>query len=512
MGESLFRYLWGEGLPDGVALLVWTMPNKASIWCWSIEDAEAAVARWHEAKMEVYYGIGLVSDPDAISRRKGIQVNHIRGDASDILYIPGLWADIDFKNVAEAEALQELSQMDRPPTLVIHSGHGLHVYWLFHEPLRIENTGFWESVSRGWQKHVATRLHTKLDAAWDLPRVLRVPGTINYKAQPVPVQFHSVDGPRYSPEEFTEYAVESPTAHAEVGDFEVKDDPYVDMIKFDALRDDPKFSATWEYRRRDLGDDSPSGYDLSLASFALAAGWGEQETVNLLVWWRKRHGLEIKRHDYYRRTLERAGSVTRTGKDVLANKDDALAVISERWGVPVTHFVHYKGDISVYELHVDGQEPVVIGSERDLLSQTSVRSAVLKAAGIVLPKLRNAAWEAQLQSLMQAKEEMLIGVEAVARFWYAEVVTLYLEQYRPVDVHDENYNESILNGEPVIVGEEICITSKRFARWLHRQYGETATPREMAANFPRYGWRPVKVNTAGGKSSRSYWAVKSAPL
>ena len=72
---------------------------------------------------------------------------------------------------------------------------------------------------------------------------------------------------------------------------------------------DPAFLATWEHKRRDLSDESPSGYDLALASRAAAAGWTDEEVANLLVAFRRRHGLDVAkaiREDYLAHTIARA--------------------------------------------------------------------------------------------------------------------------------------------------------------------------------------------------------------
>ncbi len=69
----------------------------------------------------------------------------------------------------------------------------------------------------------------------------------------------------------------------------------------------PKFALTYDRKRTDLADQSPSAYDLSLASFAVQAGWTDQDIVNLLIQSRRTHGDDLKlRRDYYERTLAKA--------------------------------------------------------------------------------------------------------------------------------------------------------------------------------------------------------------
>jgi hypothetical protein len=51
--------------------------------------------------------------------------------------IPGLWVDIDFKDLPNGheDALALIEKFPLKPSLVVWSGHGLHLYWLFHEPI-----------------------------------------------------------------------------------------------------------------------------------------------------------------------------------------------------------------------------------------------------------------------------------------------------------------------------------------------------------------------------------------
>ena len=76
----------------------------------------------------------------------------------------------------------------------------------------------------------------------------------------------------------------------------------------DALLDlHPKFKDPWDRNRPDIPDQSPSAYDMSLATLTAIAGWSDQEIVDLLIAWRRKHGIEAKlRKDYYDTTLRKA--------------------------------------------------------------------------------------------------------------------------------------------------------------------------------------------------------------
>ena len=56
-----------------------------------------------------------------------------------------------------------------------------------------------------------------------------------------------------------------------------------------------------------MTDQSPSAYNMSMATMAMQAGWSDQEVVNLLICWRRKHGHDLKlRENYYLMTLDKA--------------------------------------------------------------------------------------------------------------------------------------------------------------------------------------------------------------
>jgi hypothetical protein len=194
--------------PDGY-LLLWTLQDKHSYWhSATTPEAIAAQVSALPSSLDVYFGAGL--SPQVYGSNQ-------RCPADSIAAIPGVWADFDFlspghkkKNLPpnEGAILELLDQAELPPTISVHSGHGLQCYWLFTEPFRFSNeldreigatlTRRWNNTlrilsrSRGWD----------MDATHDLARVLRVPGSWNNKAEPKPVLIVTMnDAIRYTRDE-----------------------------------------------------------------------------------------------------------------------------------------------------------------------------------------------------------------------------------------------------------------------------------------------------------------------
>lgn len=171
--------------------------------------AERGVAVSEEA--DVYFALGL--------RRKNLGPRK-RGAADDVCALPGFWLDLDVVGPGHEkdklpqnfdEALEFLEELPLEPSYIVHSGGGLHVYWLFRELWTFDSAKEREeaaSASEGWQNFIVERGRFKgwdLDDTKDLARVLRLPGTLNRKPQlpqPQPVYILRATGTRFNPSDF----------------------------------------------------------------------------------------------------------------------------------------------------------------------------------------------------------------------------------------------------------------------------------------------------------------------
>jgi P4 family phage/plasmid primase-like protien len=102
------------------------------------------------------------------------------GTLENCLALTALYVDIDFKVLPEPEARAQLERFPFPPSLVVQTGGGLHVYFLLREPLELPAD---EPIARGALRRLAIALGADLSAA-ECARVLRLPGTFNYKYAP----------------------------------------------------------------------------------------------------------------------------------------------------------------------------------------------------------------------------------------------------------------------------------------------------------------------------------------
>lgn len=143
----------------------------------------AKTARWFPAGADlfvpqvaqnVYFGV----HPTAKQKR-----SNERGRTEDVCALNALFGDFDH---ASLDDLNDL--LPRPSVCISSGGEGCyHAYWLLDQPAAVtdENRARLASIQKGWVSYIGA------DAgASDLARVLRLPGTKNYKYDPPrPVEF-----------------------------------------------------------------------------------------------------------------------------------------------------------------------------------------------------------------------------------------------------------------------------------------------------------------------------------
>jgi hypothetical protein len=189
-----------EGAPEGVVFFTALGPNGSvhSLASREADRIEAFLQRHDKAGAGLYFCVGTLRD-GAAGRSK-----------SNVGWIIGLHADIDFKDhdYTPEEIQRRLDQALVPASLVIGTGGGLHCYWLFHEA----EAATPEMVARveAALRRLADHLGGDPQCA-EISRLMRVPGTVNYKRE-VPVAVRVLqDQPaaRYELAELEEWLAEA---------------------------------------------------------------------------------------------------------------------------------------------------------------------------------------------------------------------------------------------------------------------------------------------------------------
>lgn len=285
----------------------WFMPTEIGI-----QDAVAAAIR---QGTDVYFHC-TTHDPSR---------TELRGNNQSAVSLTCLWADID---VAEAGkdngkkypprelAIECLRDLATPPSILVHSGNGLHAYWLLTAAVDASDH---KGLTGAWQRYLQSKLVEPttgesyvIDPTGDLARLLRMPGTLNSTGgRPVRIETLNADR-RHNVDDLMKLAAEfaAPRQGQDryiVGAITLDPAAEPPSTKFAELATKAKFMDTWEHRRSDLSDPSQSTYDMSLAALAVRASWPDQEIADLIIANRRHQNQDLKlRIDYYTQTIGKA--------------------------------------------------------------------------------------------------------------------------------------------------------------------------------------------------------------
>lgn len=555
--------------PEHLHALIWTAPAKQSLWVAQINTwdalAEQVVALGDTS--DTYLGMGwAIQDYGAKRRAK----------ATEVAGIAGFWSDIDLAGPAHKKANlpptleAALHLLDRDPdipqvTFYVHSGHGLHAYWLFDQPWIFHDSGERQTAMlavRRWHarlKDVFAREGWELDAVSDLSRVLRVPGSLNHKlpddVRPVTLEIvDPVDGAWYRPDDFTpggRFTMPVPVPGEPAGPHAIQiDSPAVEAAtrilsgedtgdgtgvaiditvqppfeKWDALQDsDVKVRLSWERKRKDLGDQSPSSYDMSLASFAAAARWTDAEITALLVQHRRKHGDDLKRPDYYERTIRRARTDIEKAhaadivEDISAGegpadpderKRVALVALSKLFEMEVVGLIEYDYDPARYRLEarIEGRtKGIMLGESSTLCSQQRMRERIFQMTKHALPDFKSAEWRRIVNVMGRCVTTVDVGDDATeegtARGWLSD----YLVNHPVL----EDRTTALQQQQPFIEEGAVHVMGLDLRRWLRASAAEKLSSKEMGTTLRMYGCVPTTfpVDIGDLRTTRQVWRV-----
>ncbi len=182
---DFFQIIYGTALDCKHVLTIWDRQTRDTVVFFDTSDPlQKYIDKCLSKQRDVYFGVCLRTD-----NLTG------RGKAEHCITLPGFWLDIDIASPGHsaanlpqtvAEAFEILSQGPKP-SLVVHTGGGLHAYWLFTTPLELTtpaDRAQWNKNAKNFQVPYINYAKTRgwhLDQTGDLARILRVPGTTNFK-------------------------------------------------------------------------------------------------------------------------------------------------------------------------------------------------------------------------------------------------------------------------------------------------------------------------------------------
>jgi hypothetical protein len=203
--RALYGYDNGGDAPGWLA--VFELPSRHVTWFTGDDlfGAAPATIGAMTVSSNVYVGVCL----------QRAQLADGRGRADTVLTMPGVWFDLDIVGPHHKtdklprttdEALDFVVGLPLRPTLVVHSGGGLQLYWLFDmlEVIQDErDRAHATQLSNDVQQFIIDRGREygwRFDNTADLARILRPAGTMNRKSYPpTPVRMLDLSAGRYAP-------------------------------------------------------------------------------------------------------------------------------------------------------------------------------------------------------------------------------------------------------------------------------------------------------------------------
>lgn len=550
------EWVFGDALDANHLVVIWLLPSKRSKFFDNVEAA-ARYAIEEADSSDVYFGVGLLRQ----APKRG------RGKLTDVAGIGGMWADIDVAGPGHLrtdlppsfdDARSMIDDVGPRPSVIVDSGHGMHVYWLFPEPWLFDDdkerkdagqfsAHWWATVAA-----VAARRGWRVDPAHDLTRVLRLPGTFNRKSKDDIREVALIEPRRGEPGRWSWLDLDPYLIAQEFAPGAVTDRPYdpVDAIvlrpdagppneKIERLCEvDRKFKLTWAHRRTDLKDSTASSYDMALADILVIAGWSDQEIADAIIAWRRKHMEKPKkalRRDYIMRTLAKArhGMASEAALAQLALEGPprperpadapagAPAVISDEkrraWlqlaseavGVKITRVIKQGAENSTYAFVLGDQREVVVGPIANLLNPNRVRERVADIAGTVMGRVTMPRWDS-ISSGLLAVAIVVENLESSTKQRVHDWVHRYLTEQSSQIFPEPDWKKALIHNDPFFRDKMIFVHAPSVARFIRMADAAKVEDRDMWTGLRQLGFKNLRVSarlaTGEDPTTRSYWA------
>jgi len=526
-----------EGWHEENHVLIWKLQGKESMWGKSSDELLHAIDITLKPSSDLFVGVGLSPENFGPDRRC---------PADKTAGLLGFVADIDIRHSVHAQealpasqeaALELLKAMPLASTLVTHSGHGLQAWWCFNEPWIFdddEERKQAQQLAADWGatiREIAQRRNYSLDSTHDLARVMRLPGTINNKDEPVPVRLLKTDGPRWNPPYDFEEVVLVAGAIIKPA---TKKSPHFQLLanaeppagKLTALlANHPKFADSWNHTREDLRDTSPSGYDLSLASIAALAEWEPQEIINLLLAHRRNYKADLKldRHDYYQHTLDTAFAPLKrrvvAAKPKIETEEERVRAIKDvgrELNINLLEIEHIEGERPLLRFHIIKLEHLIkveLDATRVKHSEVYVQKMIYGHTGedvcVVGEKLNSNEWKDMAQFFYTIAKKITMEEDGTADGAAISTINDFLK-YRPP--HEIPKGEAIQDPEsPFIRDERIWISAPELRKYAATIHGIRSSTREWIQRMKLLGAKSkafaYETIDEGKRTTTNLWGV-----
>jgi hypothetical protein len=529
-----------SGKPDTHHILIWELnksndqEHKTNNFFLDTVKAAAFSTASKPAGTDVYFGVGTLTPKP----KRG------RGKLKDIGGIAAIHLDVDIAHAGAHKkqnlppdtesAINFINSAGVPPSVINHSGYGLHVYWLFENFWVLDSDELREQAGQliqSWQRMFKWRAGSNgwdVDATQDLTRVMRIPGTLNYKVPATPVQCNTIlldTTIRYTPEYFESKLADlrkelpaqpaaNTSAHTQaktitqikpqVGHWSsvqimLDETATVPHDVFEALMENiPKFKATWLRKRKDLQDQSASSYDMALANMAMSVGLSDQIITNLLIAFRRKYSEEKLRTDYFQRTIFEARAIMQKQRDVKQaaqapadenNKDEIKTNLTRILGFRIEKIDKIMTDPPQFILHFPDGKYKNVGDALGITDQKVFRRHVANSIGRFVPQMKDIIWDGVAQKLLTLADEMDIADESTELGEIVEIVQTYLNEFLPTNITVTQHKQYSAHNQPAVFDDSIVLHALELWKYAKRNFGSKLDKKNLISLLRRLGAR-----------------------
>lgn len=282
------------------------------------------------------------------------------------------------------------------------------------------------------------------------------------------------------------------------------------------LESDKKMKALIERTRTDMRDSSPSAYDMAIASILIMSGWSDQDITDMLLYVRRKHGDDLKRADYYQRTIHRC----KTGRDVAKavgdlgtidhdDRDGALENIRRISRLPIAKIIQEGERDSHWILRMDDGTTWDIGDTCKVCERSTwIRIAI--EYGAEIPNITNKQWPAFVRAITICKvieKNEDITIHGQVKALLNQYVISKIDNL-PMDGKDDDLvDEVFLRSKPYRSNIEVFISAKAFQDWATTTNGYRKTPGQTASALTAIGLQRTAIVRQINKKGvcRSYY-------
>jgi hypothetical protein len=471
---TFLEQLYGQKNDDQCFCVFCARDGKKSFFQFFTDTQDAARFIEKQTEYNCYASVGLFNERPISGRGKEEDVSAIIGLALDLDYDAPGHKKNGLPRKDQVERFIDTFMPECPPSLVVHTGGGYQLWYLFRRPMTLESEADRLLPKRLHQKAegIFKQMKWSLDNVGDVARILRVPGTTRYKedAEPCRPTIVKQNDKRYNPSDFDFLPEYKDTGSGDAGEIGLEQPGNPPFTKLqDLLKSSVMFRRTWNKTRSEKELPSQSEYDMSIMSQTIDAGFTVQEAIDTVSEHRKQHGYDPETMKYYERTMRKVMSGDHHKKTheitvALENADNASVQeqLLEILGIHIKRVLVYSGTKKQWTIETD-KGKVNLGDVSELMSFKKFQCRLVDDINHVIDQSLSKVWSKITALIVQLREDVEVK-DANHEEMVGDMLTdllldsrLHHYKYLVSDYKDTPIHENTADSEVFLYDGRYCV-------------------------------------------------------